>query len=116
MAVDAHCVEDRGLIRRTRNTDQVGTSDAYARTRVPMEEPIIQEAIAGRRILARLSLTPSELAECAGVGRSRIFQAIRDGELVARKAGARTTLIEVEAARRWIRSLPISKDPPAEIS
>jgi hypothetical protein len=29
MAVDAHCVEDRGLIRRTRDTDQVGTSDAY---------------------------------------------------------------------------------------
>jgi hypothetical protein len=31
MAVDAHCVEDRGLIRRTRDTDQVGTSDAYDR-------------------------------------------------------------------------------------
>ena len=54
----------------------------------------------------RLSLTPSELAQSAGVGRSRIFKAIRDGELEAHKAGPRTTLIEVEAARRWIKSLP----------
>jgi hypothetical protein len=30
----------------------------------------------------------------------------RRNTLVARKAGARTTLIEIEAARRWINSLP----------
>jgi hypothetical protein len=57
--------------------------------------------------IPRLSLTPAELAQSAGVGRTRVFQAIRDGELEARKAGSRTTLIELVEAQRWIRSLPI---------
>jgi len=56
--------------------------------------------------LPRLALTPVELALSAGVGRTRVFEAIRDGELVARKAGAKTTIIEIDAAREWIRSLP----------
>jgi hypothetical protein len=56
--------------------------------------------------LPRLALTPVELAQSAGVGRTRVFQAIRAGELVARKAGTKTTIIEIDAAREWIRSLP----------
>ena len=56
--------------------------------------------------LPRLSVTPSELSQMTGVGRSRIFEAIKNQELVARKAGARTTLIEVAEGQRWIRSLP----------
>jgi hypothetical protein len=56
--------------------------------------------------IPKLAFTPAELAHSAGVGRTRVFEAIRDGELVARKAGTRTTLIEVEAAQNWIRSLP----------
>jgi hypothetical protein len=63
--------------------------------------------------IPRLSLTPSELAQSAGVSRTRIFEAIRDGELVARKAGSRKTLIEIDAARRWISSLPACR-PVAE--
>jgi excisionase family DNA binding protein len=54
----------------------------------------------------RLALSPSELAESLGVGRSRIFQAIKDGELQARKAGSRTTIIDVAEGLRWFRSLP----------
>jgi hypothetical protein len=42
----------------------------------------------------------------AGVSRTRIFAAIRDGELVARKAGRRT-IIEMSELQRWIRSLPM---------
>jgi len=56
--------------------------------------------------IPRLSFTPAELAHSAGVGRTRVFEAIRDGELEARKAGSRTTIIEVDEAKRWIQSLP----------
>jgi excisionase family DNA binding protein len=54
----------------------------------------------------RLAFTPTELAQSVGVGRSRVFEAIRKGELEACKAGTRTTLIDIDAARRWIKTLP----------
>lgn len=41
----------------------------------------------------------------AGVSRTRIFAAIRNGEMIARKAG-RQTIIEADELQRWIRSLP----------
>jgi hypothetical protein len=63
--------------------------------------------------LPRLALTPIELAQSAGVGRTRVFEAIRAGELVARKAGTKTTIIEIDAAREWIRSLP-ARDAAAD--
>jgi excisionase family DNA binding protein len=62
--------------------------------------------------IPRLSLTPEELAESTGVGRTTIFEAIRDKQLTAYKAGERTTLIEVEEGRRWLRSLPWRGRPP----
>jgi hypothetical protein len=37
--------------------------------------------------------------------RSRIFKAIKDGELTARKDG-KATLIEDDELRRWVRTLP----------
>jgi len=40
------------------------------------------------------------------VSRTRIFEAIRDGTLTARKAG-KSTVIEIDELRRWIRSLPM---------
>jgi excisionase family DNA binding protein len=66
--------------------------------------------------IPRLSLTPEELAESAGVGRTAIFEAIRDKQLTAYKAGNRTTLIEVEEGRRWLRSLPWRGRPPESIT
>jgi excisionase family DNA binding protein len=62
--------------------------------------------------IPRLALTPEELAESTGVGRTTIFEAIRNSELTAYKAGNRTTLIEVEEGRRWLRSLPWRGRPP----
>jgi excisionase family DNA binding protein len=62
--------------------------------------------------IPRLSLTPEELAESTGVGRTTIFEAIRNKELTARKSGNRTTLIELEEGRRWLRSLPWRGRPP----
>ena len=55
--------------------------------------------------LLRLSYTPDDAAETTGVSRTRIFMAIRDQELTARKAG-KSTVIEVEELRRWLQSLP----------
>jgi excisionase family DNA binding protein len=70
----------------------------------------------GRGGIPRMALTPEELAESAGIGRSRVFEAIRNRELTAYKAGRRTTLIEVEEGRRWLRSLPTRGRPPENAS
>ena len=58
---------------------------------------------AGR--VPRLGFSPDEAAESAGVSRTRIFEAIRDGSLTARKAG-KSTVIEIDELRRWVSSLP----------
>ena len=39
-----------------------------------------------------------------GMARTRVFQAIKNKELTARKAG-RATIIEADELRRWIKSL-----------
>jgi excisionase family DNA binding protein len=57
------------------------------------------------RAIPRLGLSPDEAATAAAVSRTRIFEAIRDGTLSARKAG-KSTVIEPDELRRWIRSLP----------
>jgi excisionase family DNA binding protein len=55
--------------------------------------------------LRRIAYTPLEAAAEIGRSRSRIFRAIKDGELSARKDG-RATLIEGDELARWLRSLP----------
>ena len=69
------------------------------------------------RGLPRFSLTPDQAAESTGFSRTRIFQAIRDEELTARKDG-KATVIETEELLRWLRSLPIrGREPtPANVS
>jgi excisionase family DNA binding protein len=59
----------------------------------------------------RISLTPEEAALSTGVSRTRIFEAIRDGKLVARGLG-KTTVVEFDELTRWVRSLPL-KGPQA---
>ncbi len=53
----------------------------------------------------QISYTPEESARVTGRSRTRIFKAIRQGELSARKDG-RATIIEAEELRRWVRSFP----------
>ena len=65
----------------------------------------IQPNVTGRAI-PRLGLNPNEAAESTGVSRTKIFEAIRDGELTARKSG-KTTIIEPSELQRWVRSLPV---------
>jgi len=64
-----------------------------------------QPNITGRAV-PRLGLTPEEAAVSAAVSRTKIFEAIRDGTLTARKSG-KTTIIEPSELQRWVRSLPI---------
>jgi excisionase family DNA binding protein len=70
------------------------------------------------RSIPRLGLNPDEAATATGVSRTRIFEAIRDGTLTARKAG-KATVIEIEELQRWVQSLPVrgrapdSKEPHA---
>ncbi|OSI68876.1 helix-turn-helix domain-containing protein [Bradyrhizobium canariense] len=63
--------------------------------------------------VAKISHTPEEAAAATGRSRSRIFKAIKNGELVARKDG-KATLLEDAELRRWISSLPvIAREPMA---
>jgi excisionase family DNA binding protein len=57
----------------------------------------------------KFAFTPAEAARVAGIGRTYLFEEIRNRRLVARKAGRRT-LIEAEELQRWIKSLPVRTD------
>jgi len=70
-----------------------------------------QEAILhGQR--RRMALSIAEAAEEAGVARDKIYEAIREGRLEARKWGRRT-LITYDALQRFINGLPPLQLPPA---
>jgi hypothetical protein len=62
---------------------------------------------------ATFALTPIAVAienapQVVGVSRTRIFEAIRNSELSARKAG-RSTIIEIDELKRWVKSLPFKR-------
>ena len=60
-----------------------------------------------------LALPLERTPQAAGVARTRIFQAIANNELTARKAG-KATIIELTELRRWIQSLPTRGREPDE--
>ena len=55
--------------------------------------------------LEPLALPIEETPAAVGLPRTRIFEAIRNNELTARKAG-RSTIVEVSELKRWLQSLP----------
>ena len=61
--------------------------------------------------IPRIAMKPNEAAEATGFSRTRIFNAIRDGEITAHKDG-KATIIEVAEIVRWVRSLPTRGRPP----
>lgn len=61
--------------------------------------------------IPQLALNIDDACVAAGTNRSRIYRAIRDKELIARKAG-RSTIILVEDLTAWLRSLPAMGQPP----
>ena len=52
-----------------------------------------------------IAYRPVGAALATGRSRTRIFKAIEDREVIARKDG-RATLLEVDELRRWVRSRP----------
>ena len=71
----------------------------------------IEEAIRqGQR--RRMALSIAEAAVEAGVARDKVYEAIREGRLEARKWGRRT-LITYDALQRFINGLPPLRLPPA---
>jgi hypothetical protein len=71
--------------------------------------PAVQAIAPTPSAVPRVSLTPDDAAIAAGVSRTRIFQAIRDGKLAARGDG-KATIIEVEELVRYVRSLPLKRN------
>jgi hypothetical protein len=61
--------------------------------------------------IRKLAYSITELTQMAAVGRSFLYDEIKAGRLIVRKAGRRS-LILAEDASAWLASLP--KVPPAE--
>jgi excisionase family DNA binding protein len=61
----------------------------------------------------RIAYTPEQAAVVIGRSRSRIFKAIQDKELTARKDG-KATLLETKELHRWVQELPtVGRQPDA---
>lgn len=58
--------------------------------------------------IAPIAVAIEDASRIVGVSRTRIFEAIRNSELSARKAG-RSTIIEIEELKRWVKSLPLKQ-------
>jgi excisionase family DNA binding protein len=61
-----------------------------------------QSDIGGRRI----SYTINEVCAQTGFGRDTIYKAIKEGKLIARKCGKRTTILDAEL-HAYLASLPV---------
>jgi hypothetical protein len=60
------------------------------------------------KALQRLAYSPASAAEATSRPRSRIFEAMKNGELAARKDG-KAVVIERDDLLRWIRGFPVRK-------
>jgi hypothetical protein len=60
---------------------------------------------AGRHDVPRISLTVPDVALSTGFSPRRIWKAIEDNKLTARKNG-RATVVELPEVARWVSSLP----------
>jgi len=54
----------------------------------------------------RLGYSPDEAAKVSGGGRTKIYQAIKEGKLRARKFGRRT-IITADDLKAFLESLPV---------
>jgi len=59
----------------------------------------------GKSMDAKLAYTVAEACSAASIGRTSLYQAIKDGQLRAIKSGRRTLILQAEL-RRWLDSLP----------
>ena len=54
---------------------------------------------------AVLAHTPAQAAKLANIGRTRLYDAINSGQLVARKFGGRTLILDTDL-RKFLDNLP----------
>ncbi|MCA6108563.1 excisionase family DNA-binding protein [Bradyrhizobium cenepequi] len=54
---------------------------------------------------SKLGFSPEEAATASGAGRTKIFQAIKDGKLSARKFGRRTIIL-ADDLKAFLAALP----------
>ena len=55
--------------------------------------------------MSRIALSPAEAAAAIGLGRSKLYELMRAGEINAKKSGGRT-IIPVSELQRFIDALP----------
>jgi excisionase family DNA binding protein len=55
------------------------------------------------------ALSVPEAAKAAGVGRTTLFEAIRNGHIAAKKVGRRTIIL-IDDLDGWLKSLPKSTE------
>jgi hypothetical protein len=75
----------------------------------------IDEQEAAKTSASRIAYAIEDVPSATGLTRTRIFQAIREGQLTARKLGRRT-IIEATELRRFIETLPTRGREPAEVT
>ena len=54
----------------------------------------------------KLALSPNAAAEATGIGRTKIFEAIKEHQLKARKFGRRTIILRDDLLA-WLLALPL---------
>lgn len=59
----------------------------------------------------KLAVHIDEAAEISSVGRTSLYQAIKDGRLKVRKAGRRTIIL-IDDLRAYLTTLPEKEHPP----
>jgi excisionase family DNA binding protein len=61
---------------------------------------------------ARIAVSPSEAARLSGIGRTKLYQALKSGALPSFKVGTRR-LIRVSEIDAWLRRLEADHTPAA---
>jgi excisionase family DNA binding protein len=69
---------------------------------------MMNNAAAGEK--PAISYTIAEAVKATGIGRSSLYEAIKAGELAAKKRGAQT-LIKAEELARYVDALPDAREP-----
>lgn len=60
----------------------------------------------------RLAVSPAEAARLAGIGRTRLYQSLSNGELRSFKIGTRR-LIRITDLDRWLSTFEVKETPDA---
>jgi excisionase family DNA binding protein len=85
------------MIHSPENVASVSTVDKLGNRVAPFNDP--------NRGTDHISHAIEDVPERTGINRSKIYAAIKNGHLTARKIG-RSTIIEDGELRRWITTLP----------